>query len=489
MPFEPQCPKSPEDSVPPPMSWDTPFGDCVSLRDYGISQPPAEQCERKLTPLDLVMPRLYGTRWILCFPLEAGVERSLVFKNLRLGLARTIGSIPWIAGVIAPETGAKSKVGRIQVVESDGVKFHLKDLCGILPSYHELKKRNFPLSEFSTKHIAPIGMVPEYPFAVMVAQANFIEGGLLLTIGLHHSVCDATGFETIIRTWADNTAAAVSGSDSFSIYSPALNDRMPLMEGKPGAQLKDFPEYVLMPTPPKTAAIQESSVRHPDRSAMTTHVFYFSPESLGQLKSAAAAFSTNDALIGLVWQHMTIARNPVSAPLELTHDKESRMLYAVNVRSRMRPQLPANWLGNATICGVTDYLKVTALLNESGLSTASTMIRKSLNTITADRIDSTIGLLNSRDDPYDFKFKYNGFLGPDIVSTSFAHLEIYKHDWGPCLGKIDAFRIPGEGTDGTVGVFPRLRDGGLEVLIGLEDGAMERLLRDAEFGKYAQLWA
>jgi hypothetical protein len=34
----------------------------------------------------------------------------------------------------------------------------------------------------------------------MAAQANFIEGGLLLAVEWHHSACDATAAEKIIDT-------------------------------------------------------------------------------------------------------------------------------------------------------------------------------------------------------------------------------------------------------------------------------------------------
>jgi hypothetical protein len=37
-------------------------------------------------------------------------------------------------------------------------------------------------------------------------------------------------------------------------------------------------------------------------------------------------------------------------------------------------------------------------------------------------------------------------------------------------------------------VFPTLRDGGLEVKLDLEDGAMGRLVEDVGFEKHAQLW-
>lgn len=47
----------------------------VRLEDYGLHQPSAQQ---KLTPLDMNLPRLYGARWILCFPLLPGSDKLQV---------------------------------------------------------------------------------------------------------------------------------------------------------------------------------------------------------------------------------------------------------------------------------------------------------------------------------------------------------------------------------------------------------------------------
>lgn len=404
----------------------------------------------------------------------------------------------------APEKGTKPSEVRIQVVDSlsgvmfllvsperDGncqLKFHrYKDYTDTMPSYMELKEKNFPLSSLSTTQLSPLGLIPEQPFPVMAAQANFIKDGLLLTIGVHHSVCDATAIEYIINTWAHNTTAVTNGSEMFSTYDAVLNDRTPIMKGKPGADLADFPEYVLTPTPPKDTTNSGLDATSTEIPPMTARIFYFSLSSLYKLKNAASAFSTNDALNALIWRRVTMARNPTSGLL--SHNKDSRILYAANIRARENSPLPANYLGNASICGATEALSVPALLSASGLSAAAAVIRKSVNGLTADRITSLTGLLNSRADPSDFKFAYNGFLGPDVSMTTWADVEIYRPDWGPFLGKVEAFRVPGEGMDGVVQVFPRLRDGGLEICIGLEDGAMERLVQDAEFGEYAQFWA
>lgn len=49
--------------------------------------------------------------------------------------------------------------------------------------------------------------------------------------------------------------------------------------------------------------------------------------------------------------------------------------------------------------------------------------------------------------------------------------------------------MPYEAADGAMVVLPRLEDGGLEVMACLEAAAMERLMADEDFGRFAQGWA
>lgn len=59
-----------------------------------------------------------------------------------------------------------------------------------------------------------------------------------------------------------------------------------------------------------------------------------------------------------------------------------------------------------------------------------------------------------------------------------------EREWG-VLGRPEGFRVPYEAADGNVTVFPRLEGGGLEVMCCLEDGAMERMVGNEEFVKFA----
>lgn len=51
----------------------------VSPTDFGLLKSSAEL---ELSPLDIHMPRVYGTRWILCFPISPGAEVAQMYASL-----------------------------------------------------------------------------------------------------------------------------------------------------------------------------------------------------------------------------------------------------------------------------------------------------------------------------------------------------------------------------------------------------------------------
>lgn len=143
--------------------------------------------------------------------------------------------------------------------------------------------------------LLPVGLIPETPHPpVMAIQANFIEEGLLLAIGIHHSASDASAVDAILNIWAQNTAVAWGSTElNCSRFEPQCNDRSPLMLGTSGAKMVDFPEYFLQATA-TTAVADGNSDRRTSTPLklppMTAHIFHFSPSTLAALKVEAAAY-------------------------------------------------------------------------------------------------------------------------------------------------------------------------------------------------------
>ncbi|KAF9772967.1 hypothetical protein IL306_009283 [Fusarium sp. DS 682] len=242
-----------------------------------------------------------------------------------------------------------------------------------------------------------------------------------------------------------------------------------------------------MPTPHPTDG-DGQGMQAFEMPPLSSHLFHFSPKSLAKLKADAAAFSAHDALCAFIWQRMTLARMHAGIFTDPPSDTQtSRLCFAVNIRNRMSPPLPPSYMGNASMGCVTDRMSVASITSNNGFKQASAAMRRSLKDFNSPgRVTSTIGLLASRPDPTDFKLAFHGFLGPDVVESSWADLGVYGYRWGGAIGSLDAVRIPGEGSDGTIMIMPRRRDGGLDVVVGLSTAAMEKLLEDEEFTLVAQ---
>ncbi|KAK8102142.1 hypothetical protein PG984_015288 [Apiospora sp. TS-2023a] len=468
---------------------------------------PSSSAGQELTPLDLVTPALYGTRWILCFPLSPEADKEQMLETTSPTYSRQLTDIladfricvsgwriPSMLSHGSPET-------LVQIVDSSsgGVTLRYNDLTSDLPSYGDLKQQRFPLEKLSTAQLSPVGVMPEPPAPVMAAQANFIQGGLLLTVALHHTAGDASAFETILSVWARNTAAGTSGSNDFATYDALSNDRSRLMQGTPPPSMESFPEYILRPEENQQKIFSVDDKAPPPSGAafqlppMACRIFYFSGAKLADLKQEASAYSTNDALGAFLWCQMTAARNPSSSSSDL-EGKVSAFAYAVNTRSRMSPPLPPTYLGNGSVGSMTDRLPVSELVAAGGqgggnVKRAAAAIRKSLQRFESpSHVAETVGLLASRADPSDFKHAFHAFLGPDVVASSWADVKVYDQNWGGELGSPELFRFPGDGADGAIVVLPRHPgEDGLEVAMGLELGAMGRLLESKEFQRFAEV--
>lgn len=473
------------------MSVAKPKSDLVKPTDYGM---PSLSVKTSLTPLDMNMPRLYGTRWILCFPMKPTVDKAQVYDELKAGLVRTIHEIPWIGGTVQPEQASDPVLGRIEVSEGEaGVRFDFNDLTssGVqAPSYDELKTAHFPLSKFSTSQLCPVGVMPlrGVATAAFAAQANFIKGGLLLTICAFHACCDATGLGIVMQTWARMTSSLQCG-ESLHKVDPSINDRSRLMQGVAGGGIDDFPAYLLAPTPP---AVPEKDPDQPQptwtpRKSMLSRLFRITPSSLLSLKTAIPAYSSSDALHALFWRHLSLARVAAASPPPKRPD--TALLLAVNIRSKLDPPLPPSYIGNAVGATLTRRVPFHELAQPEGLATAAAAIRTAVRAWSVPwRMDQLIGMIESRPNPTDYRFAADAILGPDLFSTSWSEVEVYQEPWGS-LGKPESFRMPGEAADGAVVVLPRTREGELEFVVALEETALACLMADQEFMKWVQEWA
>ena len=484
---------------------------------------PAPAQRIALSPVDQIMWDAYVC-FLMLFPLSTSSEPRKVYSKLKAALSLTLSELPFIGGYLAPEEGAAGGRVQIKVDEGYGVKFIYHDFtisdyqADFKYSYDELKRNHFPCSAFDPEKIAPVPVnviVTEPEPAVMVTQANFISGGLILSINMHHKAADALTLGTVLKAWAKHTRVTDMANSSglgaaIDNLTPRPMDRKPMSNGLVGPQLKDFPEFNVVDdpravysaqtevtaaaAPAATSPSQLESLPGPVKMCM----FHISATRLAHLKVAASPLegwiSTNDAICALLWRHIARARarlasisqpDPVfpAAPMNLA------LNLAVEARRRMVPALPAEYLGNAVFyCPV--YSDMTTVTSPSTpFATIAKLVREAVTHFDSARMRGVIGLIDSVPKPSDLQVRIWSDPMRGLVISSWADMGLYELEWGAGLGKAESVRVPnvvGEGGTPVCEIFPRRWDGGLEVLMCLEEAAIQMMSKDEEFLSFVE---
>ena len=468
----------------------------------------------ELSPLDQIMPRLYS-RIVLPFSLEAE-ELDATALRLRKSLARTVQEIPFLAwNVVASSQGR----GRVKLSSQSEVPpniWTVKDLrkpCSEwMASMEELREEKYPMDKLDGDILAPLPMMPDpqKPAPVFAAQFNYLDGGALLCVAFHHSVLDANGFATVLKMWANESNLHEQDGHDLAKFPRSVQksdlDRQQIHGHGWVGEASEFPEYSILEPQSETASEEFGISPSFSLLDMTTTTFCFPANSLSELKNHVTEsiaeqegpdgwISTNDALCALLWQRTSLARFGSSSPPssitgangDTALPSHSRLGLAINGRSKLTPPLPSTYIGNLNLYG-TSNLPLPLILAENSLGAIALSIRHAISSIDDAKIRRTISFIEQLSDVALLAPGFKSFLGPDLAITSWADLELRDLDWGPTVGgKAKSVRIVKSQFDGLCIMLPRLADGGLEVVVGLQTEHMERLRRDEVFGRFASL--
>ena len=476
-----------------------------------------------LSPVDQMAWDEY-TCFLMLFPLSTGVDNREIYSKLSAGLSLTLSEIPFIGGYITSVEGTAGGRLQIKIDEGYGTRVTYRDYTtpesrtNFKPSYDELKRDNFPCSAFDPAALMPVQLFvkgPEPP--VMVIQTNFIDGGLIMSVCLHHKTSDGLGLATVLKAWAKHTkevdmAIGDNLSTATDDLTPRSMDRSSMCNGLVGSQIEDFPEYRVIDVSAMMLAQAEmaAATATPIPAAPTNPLKSLGPlkfclvhlpvKGLAHLKSAASPptptdgwISTNDAICALLWRHITRVRTDLICALKpdspLPPQTPLNFVVAVEARRRMVPALPSEYLGNAAFhCTVTSDLGTVASPS-TPFSTVARLIREAVTGFDYAKIRGVIGLVDSVAKASDLLLK--AFEDPmrGLIVTSWVDMGLYDIEWGASLGRTESVRVPGVTLEEGMpfcGIFPRRPDGGLEVAIFMEEAAIQRLKEDEEFAAFAE---
>lgn len=462
--------------------------------------------EFSLSPIDMVMPRIHVPK-LLYFPSTA--EPAALTSNLRAALALTLERIPIMAGSVALSKQKGDQKGSLSV---QSPYFEAQDILSTNDlrdeyDYKQLRAAHFPPDKIAFDAIAPklFGKAADST-PVMVAQVNFLRGGLLLFFAVHHCVLDEVGLFNVMKLWS----SCCRGDVDLDSVTSQWFDRSPLLQGAGIGRLEDHPEYTLAP---EGAAVRaaEPGAYYPDSQNVSSATFFFSDEALGLLKTAAtmpspddsdegtAWISTNDALIALFWCCITSAR--VAESTKPTSEIFPIFGMTVNGRSQLRPPMSPHYCGNVVLIAKT-FSKADELTSQQPgrLAKAASLVRKAVNAVDDTYVRDVIQMVRNVDDVGRLAPRRRPAVEYSLGCSTWARQPYYSLDWGSTVGgACERVRLGRKfKTDGIFIIFPRLpstegsngeseaRQGGVEVQLGLQNGHFQRLMKDSLFTEFAQ---
>ncbi|KAF4900571.1 Non-canonical non-ribosomal peptide synthetase FUB8 [Colletotrichum viniferum] len=507
----------------------------------------------KVNPFDLMNPNIYvGMKFYI--PLCEDARYEDVFNRLHGGLCRTLELIPELEGKVmrcSPhETGYKNGDLRITLplIPSTATpqtnfknsplrQLRYKDLSNVLPSFGELRSAGFVASAFSDEVVIECPWFPTLPAEVLVAQANFIKGGCILAINIHHAAVDGMGAITALRVWAES-CRYVQGDMSATcdwLDPESLNRSLPHilyeLEGyaKPAHEVDPnvwgflgFPDpselqngngpvkvearltESTFPTPPLfPRKFAWPPVPPADGRHMKPTTFLVSSENVEKLRqmvladpeAKGAVTSISDVIQAFFWRAAIRARYRVAKEKhgeEFGPEDNAIVEMPIDARPYFSSLLPSSFMGS---CLVTNrpYMPVEELCSpKTSLGRIAYLFREAATHINPSLVHDAFTLLQSVPDYGMLTNACMGLAGMHCMMNNLMLFQTTEISFG------DEF-FENQGTPDTMRILmdrfntafrlllihPMRDDGSVELLLGTLPEEFEMLTADEEFTKYA----
>lgn len=459
-----------------------------------------------LLPVEQIGPKGW-VRVLFCFELPENYNIDEVTALLKTSYSAFKARTPIAGCEVVPLEGKQAGLLQLRRYSDDEIDdFTVKDLRepGAFPyTFTELSARGFPASALKVDELCKRGLGGEWPtrpgdrLNVTMVQANFIRGGLLLNMLFLHAYADCTSVYKFSEIFAEELRRAQGITITNPVEIP-VEDREKLLNrsGLAAWKPENHPEYIELPfaaagPPPKLA----SDIHH-------GHVFFFSPESIKALKQEAspanaklfkgedlpAFVSTNDVISALIWRATMAAQHP-----DLNAAAAAPSIFGVALDARRRAGIPVHKYTLGNILGFAPAildLKTVVSPEEASLADLAIAVRRAVAKCDNVYLDNLNAVVEKLEDVN--RLAPTMFLdmpGNNALQSSWREFPYYDIEWGPAFGdRVKAIRPPNVGVTHSMQIVLPDRPGrdGVEVFVGVQHEAMDKLLNDPLWNKYAE---
>ncbi|KAE8660051.1 putative Cysteine-rich RLK (RECEPTOR-like protein kinase) 8 [Hibiscus syriacus] len=284
----------------------------------------------KLSLLDQLAPRKYTPGvFFYAKPSDSDIDSSQFSEQLKQSLSKALAQFYPASGRLKKNLFITDFDEGVPYVETR-VKGRLSDFIGQTQNI-EAMNRLLPCRPFC--------YIEDSTAPQLAVQLNIFDcGGIALALCAFHKVFDGTTVSAFMNSWA-----AFSRGSNGEIPNPGLL----------GASSRFFPPIESMPDNADVKSLFFNDVRR-----KITRTYVFDANAISTLKMKAKGKSLEHpsrvlALSAFLWKHGIQASRSVSATL-----KPAILCQPVNIRPRLKPQLPIYSIGNLYSMAISMYSPV-----------------------------------------------------------------------------------------------------------------------------------
>ncbi|KAJ9606785.1 hypothetical protein H2200_008794 [Cladophialophora chaetospira] len=466
----------------------------------------------RLSGIEHCMPRSY-IRLCLAYSLPNKEMLPDVEAKLNDFVRRTVDAKPYLCGYVVAVDNPGNRVGAVEIRFSDKdyrdypkvrVRHFEEHEIGHL-TYDELCERNLPPSLIKPEIVSVLKESADEDWApVFRIQANVIDGGIIISVYLHHCISDGTGAGLLV------SGKILADENKFNRYlDGGDHDTQPLsmrLEAFADHQSHvrnelSYPSFNQI----NNRQLKWKNVPRPDFVDKTIKplgrgcVFAIPLDKLKALKTRLEIhagpedfMTRNDVLMAFVWHSMTKARLPSIA--EKSHITKSRLNIPIDIRRKLKTPLSTSYFGAAVDFASAELpLSDLACGSDASMFRTAVTIRKAIGNVDEPYIRQAIALSMKSSPHIDVRDLQGSNMdraeGADMYITSWEKLPLYDATFEMGLGPPDWVRKPWSRDPGSCIVLPfDKRKDYLEVVIQMAVADMGRLLEDPAFMEYVTKW-
>lgn len=501
----------------------------------------------KMNPFDAVNPNHYmGFTFFFALPPDASFQQT--FERLQAGLCRAFQIIPELDGKMmhASEHEFGYKKGEYAITipppsmatTSNPRQLIYKDMTKVIPSFSTLRENKFQPSLYEDKVVLDCYPFPSMPADVMVAHANFIDGGCILATNFIHTCFDGLGVMVALRVWAE-CCRYVQGDKSATCdwYDPqSFNHSLPEIlyqqEGHAKAVQQventvwDFLPFFPPDYNPEERQIKNKAIRKgasldglrpvyrrqpqwptaPSDRSLASTFFLIPRENLQKLKDdvnsnpefKGQAPSISDLVQAFLWQTAIRARYLVAKEHRgqtFGPDDMSILEIPIDGRLYFSGHLPSTYMGSLLIMSRT-MMPVEELCSpNTSLAKVAYLIRKTIAKVNTALVHDAYTLLRSMT---DYTKPATANMGLEHMNEMISNMILWEQSdnlssFGEGIfagGRPESVRPQIERGHRRFRfslVHPLRADGGVELELGTLPEELKMLQQDEHFTRYARL--